>query len=97
MEHVPGRVFKDPLLPGFTPEERKQVYQAMVDVLAKIHRVNIQEAELQDYGKQGDKPFHPFSLYSQSHIIFSCASIKLCLKVAHVKIKSSGIKDSFCR
>ena len=53
MEHVPGRVFKDIELKGMTVEERRQIYAAMVDVLVKIHRVNITEAGLDDYGKKG--------------------------------------------
>ena len=53
MEYVPGRVFKDPLLPGFTPEERHTIYQKMCEVLAKIHKVDIVEARLEDYGKPG--------------------------------------------
>ncbi|XP_064619377.1 acyl-CoA dehydrogenase family member 10-like isoform X2 [Lineus longissimus] len=54
MEYIPGRIFKDPLLPGMDPKERQQIYAAMNDVLAKIHSVNIKEAKLEDYGKHGD-------------------------------------------
>jgi len=53
MEHVPGRVFKDPLLPGMSREERRDIYLAMSDVLVQIHKVNVKEAGLDDYGKQG--------------------------------------------
>ena len=53
MEHVPGRVFKDIALEGMTPAERTAIYSAMVDVLVKIHKVNITEAGLDDYGKKG--------------------------------------------
>ena len=53
MEHVPGRVFKDIKLEEMTPEERHKIYSAMVDVLVKIHKVNITEAGLDDYGKKG--------------------------------------------
>ncbi|KAK2178677.1 hypothetical protein NP493_531g03000 [Ridgeia piscesae] len=42
MEHVEGRIFKDQTLPGMSPVERRQVYAAMVEVLAKIHRVNFE-------------------------------------------------------
>lgn len=54
MEHVPGRVFKDVTLEGMTPEERKAIYSAMNEVLTKIHKVNIEEAGLEDYGKKGN-------------------------------------------
>ena len=53
MEHVPGRVFKDIALEGMTPTERTAIYTAMVDVLVKIHKVNITDAGLDDYGKKG--------------------------------------------
>ena len=54
MEHVPGRVFIDPTLPAMTPAERRTIYSAMCDVLTKIHKVNLEEAKLTDYGKQGE-------------------------------------------
>ena len=53
MEYMPGRVFKDPLLPDFTPEERTTIYSKMCEVLTKIHKVNITEAGLDDFGKPG--------------------------------------------
>ena len=53
MEHVPGRVFKDIHLTGMTPDERCKIYSAMVDVLVKIHKVDITKAGLDDYGKKG--------------------------------------------
>ena len=53
MEHVKGRIFKDPLLPGMDPAERKAIYKSMADVLAKIHAVDIDKAGLDDFGKRG--------------------------------------------
>jgi len=53
MEYVPGRIFKDPLLPGLSNEERQKIYEAMCEVLVKIHSVDIGSAGLQDYGKTG--------------------------------------------
>ena len=53
MEHVEGRIFKDSTLPGMSPDERRQVYAAMVEVLAKIHRVDFEAAGLGDFAKQG--------------------------------------------
>ena len=55
MEHVKGKVFKNPLLPDCTPEERKVIYSRMAEVLAKIHKVSIEKAELTDFGKVGEK------------------------------------------
>src|SRR5262249_55565064 len=40
MEYVPGRVFADPRLPGVAPAERAQIYDAMNEVLARLHMVD---------------------------------------------------------
>ena len=86
MSYVPGRVMKDPSLPGLQPSERKvataeigvvpfqlfplvivpsfsltfgiavilqAVYEEMCRVLAAIHSVDIADAQLADFGKQG--------------------------------------------
>uniref|UniRef100_F6XUS6 Acyl-CoA dehydrogenase family member 10 n=1 Tax=Ciona intestinalis TaxID=7719 RepID=F6XUS6_CIOIN len=54
MELVQGNIYKDPSLPGMTPESRKKVYREMVDTLCKIHRVDIDKAGINDYGKHGN-------------------------------------------
>ena len=53
MEFVPGRIFKDPSLPGLSPEERRKVYGAMNKTIAKIHSVDVEQAGIADYGKHG--------------------------------------------
>ena len=53
MEYVDGRIFKDPTLPELSTEERRQIYDAAIQVLASIHRVNIKEAGLEQFGKAG--------------------------------------------
>jgi len=37
-----------------TPSTRKQAYDEMIDTLCSIHRVNVDEAGLSDYGKRGE-------------------------------------------
>lgn len=54
MEYCPGRIFKDPTLPGLTASQRGDIYTAMNRVLCKIHKVDIQAAGLEDYGKIGN-------------------------------------------
>ena len=54
MEHVPGRVFTEPRLPGLEPHERTAIYASMVDVLARLHRVDWQKLGLSDYGRPGN-------------------------------------------
>ena len=51
MEHVDGRVFADPALPGATPAERGAVYAAMAATLAAVHRVDVAAAGLADHGR----------------------------------------------
>ncbi len=51
MDYVEGRVYTDRLLPGCSAEQRTQMYDAMNDVLAKLHRVDYRAVGLDDFGK----------------------------------------------
>ncbi|KAL8615272.1 hypothetical protein ACOMHN_051764 [Nucella lapillus] len=53
MKYVSGRIFQDHRLLELAPGERWAVYEALSDVLCKIHRVDVEKAGLSDYGKQG--------------------------------------------
>lgn len=53
MDHMPGRTFVDPRLPGLNPEDRRAVYDDMNRVLAAIHSVDLTATGLNDYGPQG--------------------------------------------
>jgi aminoglycoside phosphotransferase (APT) family kinase protein len=44
-------VYTDRLLPGCTPDERRAMYDASNDVLAKLHSVDYRAVGLGDYGK----------------------------------------------
>jgi aminoglycoside phosphotransferase (APT) family kinase protein len=54
MEHVPGRVLWDPLLPGMEPAERRAIYGEMNRVIAALHGVDYAAVGLADYGKPGN-------------------------------------------
>ncbi|XP_074777165.1 acyl-CoA dehydrogenase family member 10 isoform X3 [Athene noctua] len=54
MEHCAGRVCGDVSLPTLQPSQRRAVYAAMSQVLAKIHRVDLRAAELEDLGEHGN-------------------------------------------
>ncbi|XP_042297752.1 acyl-CoA dehydrogenase family member 10 isoform X2 [Sceloporus undulatus] len=54
MDHIAGRIFKDPSLPGLEASQRMEIYTAMNRVLCKIHSVDIKVAGLEDYGKHGN-------------------------------------------
>jgi aminoglycoside phosphotransferase (APT) family kinase protein len=51
MDYVEGRVYTDRLLPGCTKEERRAMYDAANDVLAKLHMVDYRAVGLEDFGK----------------------------------------------
>jgi aminoglycoside phosphotransferase (APT) family kinase protein len=54
MDHVAGRVFFDPLLPGWTPADRAALYDSLNATAAAIHRVVPEAVGLGDYGRPGD-------------------------------------------
>jgi len=54
MDYISGKIYKDPSLPSLDPESRKKVYAAMNKTIAKIHSVDVNEANIADYGKHGD-------------------------------------------
>jgi aminoglycoside phosphotransferase (APT) family kinase protein len=54
MEWVPGRIFRDPTLPGMEPAERSAIYDAMNQTMASLHGVDYQAVGLGDYGKPGN-------------------------------------------
>ena len=54
MEYVRGSVLTDPRLPGVPPAERAAIYDAMNDVLARLHLVDWKAAGLADFGRPGN-------------------------------------------
>ncbi len=54
MEHVEGRILRDPALPGMAPAERAAMYDELNRVIAALHRVDYAALGLGDYGKAGN-------------------------------------------
>jgi aminoglycoside phosphotransferase (APT) family kinase protein len=54
MDFVPGRIFADPMMPGLAREERAAIYDAMNDVMARLHRVDWKSVGLADFGRPGN-------------------------------------------
>jgi aminoglycoside phosphotransferase (APT) family kinase protein len=51
MEHLEGRVFRNPLLPDAEPQERAAIYDSMNHTLAQLHKVNWMAAGMDDFGR----------------------------------------------
>lgn len=54
MSMVEGRVFWDGALPGLNRAERRAIYLAQIDTLARLHRLDHEALGLADYGKPGN-------------------------------------------
>jgi aminoglycoside phosphotransferase (APT) family kinase protein len=54
MELVEGRILRDPALPGMSRAERTAIYDTMIDVLTRLHRLDPTAIGLGDYGKPGN-------------------------------------------
>jgi aminoglycoside phosphotransferase (APT) family kinase protein len=68
MAYVPGRIFRDPSLPQLPPAERRAIYDAMVDVLARLHQIDYRARGLDDYGKPGNYYARQIARWSEQYI-----------------------------
>ena len=54
MGFVEGTVFWDPALPNINPNARTEFYMEMNRIIANIHKIDINSAKLNDFGKSGN-------------------------------------------
>ncbi|MFC4293408.1 phosphotransferase family protein [Sphingorhabdus arenilitoris] len=54
MGMVEGRTFWNGALPDSNPDERRAIYMEMIDVLAALHNVDVDAADLSEFGKPGN-------------------------------------------
>lgn len=54
MDFVEGRIFWDASLPEAAKEEREPLFNALIDTLADLHKIDYEAAGLGDYGKPGN-------------------------------------------
>jgi aminoglycoside phosphotransferase (APT) family kinase protein len=54
MDFVPGRILRDATLPGVGPAERAAIFEALLDVLARLHGVDPRAVGLVDFGRPGN-------------------------------------------
>ncbi len=67
MELCDGRVFWDAALPDVDRSARTPIYQEVVRVLAALHKVDIDDAGLGDFGKAGNYFDRQFSRWSRQY------------------------------
>ena len=68
MDCVAGRVFRQPHLPDVAPADRAALYEDMVDVLARLHSVDVPAAGLSDYGKPGNYFARQIARWSHQYV-----------------------------
>ena len=51
MDYVEGRIFIDTLLPGLKREERAGIYASMIEMMARLHKIDYKAVGLSDYGR----------------------------------------------
>lgn len=54
MEFMDGRVLWEPLVPGVSVEDRRQIFNEQVNFLAKLHLVDYEAIGLGDFGRPGN-------------------------------------------
>jgi aminoglycoside phosphotransferase (APT) family kinase protein len=67
MDFVEGRVFRAQTLPDLVPTERRKIYEAMVDTLAKLHQVDFRAVGLDAYGRVGGYLTRQVQRWSQQY------------------------------
>jgi aminoglycoside phosphotransferase (APT) family kinase protein len=54
MDCVDGRIMWEPTLPGYTPQQRRAIYEAEINTLAKLHEYDPESVGLGDFGRPGN-------------------------------------------
>jgi aminoglycoside phosphotransferase (APT) family kinase protein len=54
MEMARGRSYPNGSLPDFDPATRSRMYEQLVDTLAELHTIDVEAADLADFGKPGN-------------------------------------------
>ncbi|MCJ8745665.1 hypothetical protein PDJAM_G00132850 [Pangasius djambal] len=75
MEHIQGRIFRDPRLPGISATERSALYVAAIEVLARLHSVNLTTLGLVGYGKGVDYAKRQVSTWTKQYRASAIRSI----------------------
>ncbi len=68
MDYVEGRILRDPTLPEVARDERALLYDAMGDVVARIHKVDLAATGLSDYGKPANYLARQVARWTQQYV-----------------------------
>jgi aminoglycoside phosphotransferase (APT) family kinase protein len=67
MDFVDGRIFHNYALPALAPAQRRDIYHAMVDVMAALHQIDFQAVGLSGYGRVGGYLTRQLRRWSQQY------------------------------
>ena len=67
MEHKEGRVIRDFSMPGYSNADRTAHWNMMVEVLARLHKVDFAEVGLEGYGRVGGYMARQVKRWSQQY------------------------------
>uniref|UniRef100_A0AC34R6E4 Aminoglycoside phosphotransferase domain-containing protein n=1 Tax=Panagrolaimus sp. JU765 TaxID=591449 RepID=A0AC34R6E4_9BILA len=67
MDYVQGRLFTHPEMAGVKKEDRKQMYNSFLQVLAKLHSINFKKLGLEDYGREGDYMKRNMTIWAKNY------------------------------
>ncbi|AXL51103.1 aminoglycoside phosphotransferase [Paraburkholderia caffeinilytica] len=67
MSYEDGRIFWNPALPDVPVDKRGAIYDALLDTMAALHDVDIDEAGLSDYGRPGNYFARQIDIWSKQY------------------------------
>src|SRR5580698_5634901 len=68
MDCVEGRIYWGPLLPDLEPGQRRDVYDAMNETLARLHMLDYEKLGLADFGKPGNYIGRQIARWSKQYL-----------------------------
>ena len=76
MEYVQGRIFWDLDLPGVPPDERRRIYDNVNETIAALHRLDVADLGLADYGRAGNYFSRQISRWSGQYLASKTQAIE---------------------
>jgi len=76
MDMVEGRILWDPNLPDIPRENRRAIFEAKIETLAKLHKVDYHALGLDDFGKPGNYFSRQISRWTKQYVASETQSIE---------------------